>query len=718
VYFDAGSNKIDVAHYMGQTTPSTTASDYWVVLEGLRIERDTDLRLESGVVYLGNVTGGGSGNPPSAKDLDDQVIYTDPALVFGDIVEVDANNHHKIAVKAYTAEPDDHPQISIVPEGGTDRTMQIQKDGSVLIGNDNHAAGDAKPDLVLHRAARNLTIQRGSNRWELICDPTADGIYLDSGYLTIQDQLNAVSGLQFYDVNTPSSVLFSGATDTDLDADLPQNILGAINHQRTIETGLELYNGSVILEGGEATLGGGTDIDVSECKCVVNGQYQVIAADTLTVTSDAYVYLDSTTSPPEFAQRATMPLPDPDDIPIGYVDTTASVPVSVVDMRMITDNFVRAREIVVGQVGAAGAKLPGAHFKTVGEACAAIKELTDPTSGTAQDFKEWRIVVAGLTEEQSTPIVVPSYCTIEGLSNNDSFGVYWDDDNALFDLTGAKYVTIRNLACGTSLGTSPPSSAPYRVIVHADGGGTTAEFITIENLRTAGGQINGVLNFEDDTLEHARIVGVVSFSCTDWGIRIRDAENVSVVDCHVYKIGTTQSTRIDGITVGTGDNLTSKHCTVRGCTVEAFDGIGIRVYDAVDCGIVDNSVQDAGGIGIVLHGNRSRVANNTINDPDSYGIHLSLGGSARNTVTGNTIIDAADGEATNGHGVVCESDSSTITGNVVEPNSGATNPEGVWLVTNADNNVVVGNDLNGGGVRDQGTNNFHQTATDSDPLNS
>jgi hypothetical protein len=53
---------------LGQTTVSTTASDYYVLMLGPTVRRYTDLSAEPAYWYLGTVTGGGAGSVPSGSD--------------------------------------------------------------------------------------------------------------------------------------------------------------------------------------------------------------------------------------------------------------------------------------------------------------------------------------------------------------------------------------------------------------------------------------------------------------------------------------------------------------------------------------------------------------------------------------------------------------------------------------------------------------------------
>jgi hypothetical protein len=81
VVWDGSNNKITTvdtpagAGYFGQTSPSTSPSDYQVLLRGPLVSRNTDLSVELRYAYLGTVTGTGAGNPPSVFDTSGQVVY-------------------------------------------------------------------------------------------------------------------------------------------------------------------------------------------------------------------------------------------------------------------------------------------------------------------------------------------------------------------------------------------------------------------------------------------------------------------------------------------------------------------------------------------------------------------------------------------------------------------------------------------------------------------
>ena len=67
VAWQGGKNVITTAHLLGQSAGgvSSNPADYQVFLIGPTVRRNTDLRLDPNVVYLGRATGAGAGNIPS-----------------------------------------------------------------------------------------------------------------------------------------------------------------------------------------------------------------------------------------------------------------------------------------------------------------------------------------------------------------------------------------------------------------------------------------------------------------------------------------------------------------------------------------------------------------------------------------------------------------------------------------------------------------------------
>ena len=68
-------NQITTTGALGQATISTVASDYTVVLMGPTVRRGPDLENASGIAFLGRVTGGGAGSPPSGFNTGGQDLF-------------------------------------------------------------------------------------------------------------------------------------------------------------------------------------------------------------------------------------------------------------------------------------------------------------------------------------------------------------------------------------------------------------------------------------------------------------------------------------------------------------------------------------------------------------------------------------------------------------------------------------------------------------------
>lgn len=64
VAFDGTNNKITTAGLLGQSSPSTTAADYVVVMLGITVKRNTNLESSSNHCFIGTVTGVGAGGTP------------------------------------------------------------------------------------------------------------------------------------------------------------------------------------------------------------------------------------------------------------------------------------------------------------------------------------------------------------------------------------------------------------------------------------------------------------------------------------------------------------------------------------------------------------------------------------------------------------------------------------------------------------------------------
>lgn len=132
VSWTGSNNEVTTAAAFGQDTVSTTAADYTVVLMGPTIKRNTSLYDVDGYAFLGTVTGGGAGSPPSGYDITDQDVID---MSLSDLADITSRNgttdRLKIDVKSYSGDVDD-PQIMVRDPAGTP-VFVVDGNGNVTI---------------------------------------------------------------------------------------------------------------------------------------------------------------------------------------------------------------------------------------------------------------------------------------------------------------------------------------------------------------------------------------------------------------------------------------------------------------------------------------------------------------------------------------------------------------------------------------------------------
>lgn len=167
-----GSNKITTVDagsgegYLGQTTPSTTASDYTVVLLGPHVSRNTDLSLDEDYAYLGTVKGTGAGNPPTVFDTSGQIVFgSDTISNLWQITRLETGvspSRLKIDVKAVAAEEGSAiSQIRVSGwdgVGGAKTVFDVDELGNVTIEGDLDVKGETtQEDLVTVNASEIIS---------------------------------------------------------------------------------------------------------------------------------------------------------------------------------------------------------------------------------------------------------------------------------------------------------------------------------------------------------------------------------------------------------------------------------------------------------------------------------------------------------------------------------------------------------------------------------
>jgi len=172
VAWDGSNNKITTVDagsgegYLGQTTPSTTAGDYTVVLLGPHVSRNTDLSLDQDYAYLGTVKGAGAGNPPTVFDTSGQIIFGSSTISnLWQITRLETGvspSRLKIDVKAVAAEEGSAiDQIRVSGwdgVGGAKTVFKVDELGNVVIEGDLDVKGETtQEDLVTINASEIVT---------------------------------------------------------------------------------------------------------------------------------------------------------------------------------------------------------------------------------------------------------------------------------------------------------------------------------------------------------------------------------------------------------------------------------------------------------------------------------------------------------------------------------------------------------------------------------
>lgn len=138
VFYSGGKNQITTTTLLGQAVGSGDTADYYVLLFGPSVRRNTDLRPTTEYAFLGTVTGAGAGNPPTVFDVSDQWLipyFSD----LSDIVRTHTNGHLKIQVKSYAGESD-VAQVEVLAPGGS-TVFRVNEAGDVVIVGDLDVTG-------------------------------------------------------------------------------------------------------------------------------------------------------------------------------------------------------------------------------------------------------------------------------------------------------------------------------------------------------------------------------------------------------------------------------------------------------------------------------------------------------------------------------------------------------------------------------------------------
>lgn len=267
--YSAPNNLIETVGTLGQSTVSTTAADYTVIVLGPTVRRNTDLRTVSGVVFLGLVTGGGAGNPPTAFDTDDQ-----------NVIDVSLSSFNQ-ALDAFIQEVDVSVEALTKPGTGERALMStavqltdaVYYNGNIFVmGGQDAAAAETNANQAFNIAG-NAWAARTAVPSQANGGPAADG-RVDARMAVIDNIIYYIGG-----INGGTYVelvqRYNADTDTWLTpaADLPAARAGGA---------VGVINGRIYYAGGYSAAGVGED-NVYEYNPLLDEWNEVAAISTAAV---------------------------------------------------------------------------------------------------------------------------------------------------------------------------------------------------------------------------------------------------------------------------------------------------------------------------------------------------------------------------------------------------------------------------------------------------
>ena len=408
VTWDGSNNKITTTGDLGQGAVSTTASDYTVVLLGPKVSTvDFITTPAAGVVPIGAVTG--NGGTPSTFDTSMQTSFIDQSDLL-DVVRIDTHGFAKIRVKADPSDSGEY-QISVTDSTGATTAWAVDETGLMSL-------LDAAGDITIGNGAGDLdiTFASASKALELIGpggSPARMRFDPDNYRISVSDA-GGTATLNFFDENTSGFINLSSAVDIDIDADLPQNILGALNVVGDHERYLKFSHGARHLDGGVITDAGGLTVNVTAVTVVRdNGEIIATAAASGLSLTDAtlnYIIYDESSQ----TIAATTSAIASDDVLLGVALPSGSVAAGIlIDARLSLRGDWTPREIVVGPD-------PSAHFASIRSATRLVRALK-----VAYGTRDYRILVHGEVDEGDVlattgPDAGTGFNFVDGGGGNDS----------------------------------------------------------------------------------------------------------------------------------------------------------------------------------------------------------------------------------------------------------------------------------------------------------
>lgn len=631
VVLSGGVNKITTAGSLGQTTISTTTTDYRVLMYGPMVRKGAgSISALTAPIFVGTVTGGGAGLVPAAKSTTGQRVFGSMGAMLADVLEW-ANGRLKVRVQA-DALDSATPQLSVKDTTGA-RVWQVDELGNQQVGKAT-AATSPVHKLTTSLGELKQYITGAAGRGVLELTSAAGELYLKTASLKvlIDQQLEAVGALALKDFRTPTQILFSAADATALHVLLPQNLLGAINvvaeHVYDLTYSGRARNGEgVVLSGAVATQTGALQITVGSAMYRCSGRTQIATSTAVAITDNATRYLYWKSSDQTYALATTINV-GAANVLLGKVVAAAGAITSYTDLRTICASMVDRTDVIVHPTAGVG------HFTSLADAVKAVGEWTAPTAGTSA--RAYRILVVGQLDSLAETITIPcDGLEIRGVSRTTYTSVTWEGDRALFDINGKSDVTIRDLQLVYSSGAAAGTTQNRFALTSSAG---NCNRLHVEGVRlttlNAGNRAHGFGYFPYSTAQHV-IRNCMAVDLEDMGLFYVDDERSMIEHCRFSRTGSAGSSpaqHVSGIELESADATAVRTCTTSGfyrgvltattggtcthCWVDQHYSVGedkgIDFTDGTDHSRITNCVVEGAGnatlaVGITVDGDYNVV---------------------------------------------------------------------------------------------------------------
>lgn len=259
VAWTGGQNKVTTASDFGQTTVSTTASDYRAVLLGPRTSRDTDLRPLSDWCFVGIVSGK-TGSPPDTFDVSDQELIDIPFSDWSHIVRYESVPPDRLKVEVEALSGESGVDQIRVNHLGTGVTFKVDEAGNITtLGSLSMTAGslslstDAGKGVatdIVPTANASKSLGNASYTWKqlYLSNAAGDGMGTDLVPKDSATQQLGISGRSW------KKFFLSGAAGDGVGSNLVPDTIGTHNLGSTNYTWQKLFLSSASGKGVECQL--------------------------------------------------------------------------------------------------------------------------------------------------------------------------------------------------------------------------------------------------------------------------------------------------------------------------------------------------------------------------------------------------------------------------------------------------------------------------------